>query len=147
MGPLATSLDKLLGENSCFPGYVAPSILALRLLIIQMNDLIHCRILCLKIISSIEKRIDYIIDFKKMKSKPYILSAISYPKFKLTWVPEKYKSYCKQIFLEECISISSSSVDNLNTEVHLDDNSSDEDFFQILSEGPSGSYSNLDYLE
>jgi len=77
-----------------------------------------------------------------MKSKPYILSAISHPKFKLTWVPDRYKSYSKQIFLEECISISFSSVDNLNTEVYLDGNSSDEDFFQILSEGPSCSYSN-----
>jgi len=144
MGPLATSLDKLQGEKSCFLGYVAPSILALRLLMIQMNDLIHCRTLCLKIISSIEKRFDYIIDLKKIKSKPYILSAISHPKFKLTWVPERYKSYCKQMFLEECISISSSSVDNLNTEVHLDDNNSDDDFFQILSECPSSSYSNLD---
>lgn len=144
MGPLATSLDKLQGEKSCFLGYVAPSILALRLLMIQMNDLIHCRTLCLKIISSIEKRFDYIMDLKKIKSKPYILSAISHPKFKLTWVPERYKSYCNQMFLEECISISSSSVDNLNTEVHLDDNNSDDDFFQILSEGPSSSYSNLD---
>lgn len=143
MGPLATSLDKLQGEKSCFLGYVAPSILALRLLMIQMNDLIHCRTLCLKIISSIERRFDYIIDLKKMKSKPYILSAISHPKFKLTWVPERYKHYCKQIFLEECILISSSSVDNFNTEEHLDGNSSDEDFFQILSEVPSSSYSNL----
>lgn len=147
MGPLATSLDKLQGEKSCFLGYVAPSILALRLLMIQMNNLIYCRTLCMKIISSIEKRFDYIIDLKNNKSKPYILSAISHPKFKMTWVPERYKSYCKQIFLEECISVSSSSVDYINTEVNLDSNSSDEDFFQILSEeprSPSCSYSNLD---
>ena len=47
------------------------------------------------------------------------------------------------MLIEECILISSL-VDNLNTEVHFDDNNSDDDFFQILSEGPSSSYSNLD---
>ncbi|KAE9536198.1 hypothetical protein AGLY_007421 [Aphis glycines] len=128
--------------------YVAPSILALRLLMTQMNNLQRALMtLCMKIISSIEKRFEYIIDLKNNKSKPYILSAISHPKFKLTLVPERYKSYCKQIFLEECISIISSSVDNINTEVNSDSNSNDEDFFQILSEdsrSPSCSYSNLD---
>lgn len=43
MGPFATSLNKLQGENSCYLGLLAPTILALRLLMIQMNDLVHCK--------------------------------------------------------------------------------------------------------
>jgi len=134
MGPLAISLDKLQGEKSCYLGFVAPTILALRLLLIQMNDLVHCRPLCFNIISSLEKRFDYILDLKKVKSKSFILSAISHPKFKLSWVPDRYKSYCKQIFIDECNSIKTDKDAALNTNENIDSDCSDQEFFQILSE-------------
>ena len=134
MGPLAISLDKLQGEKSSYLGFVAPTILALRLLLIQMNDLVHCRPLCFNIISSLEKRLDYILDLKKVKSKSFILSAISHPKFKLSWVPDRYKSYCKQIFIDECNSIKTDKDVALNTNENIDSDSSDQEFFQILSE-------------
>jgi len=134
MGPLAISLDKLQGGKSCYLGFVAPTILALRLLLIQMNDLVHCRPLCFNIISSLEKRFDYILDLKKVKSKTFILSAISHPKFKLSWVPDRYKSYCKQIFIDECNSIKTDKDAALNTNENIDSDSSDQEFFQILSE-------------
>lgn len=134
MGPLAISLDKLQGEKSCYLGFVAPTILALRLLLIQMNDLVHCRPLCFNIISSLEKRFDYILDLKKVKSKAFILSAISHPKFKLSWVPDRYKSYCKQIFIDECNSIKTDKDVALNTNENIYSDSSDQEFFQVLSE-------------
>lgn len=133
MGPLAISLDKLQGERSCHLGFVAPTILALRLLLIQMNNLVHCRPLCFNIISSLEKRFDYILDLKKVKSKSFILSAISHPKFKLSWVPDRYKSYCKQIFFDECYLMDTDKDSVLNTDENLDSDSSDQEFFQVLS--------------
>jgi len=57
IGPLAISLDTLQGEKSRHLGFVAPTILALRLLLVQMNNLVHCRPLCYNIISSTEKKI------------------------------------------------------------------------------------------
>lgn len=30
------------------------------------------------------------------------ISAISHPKFKLSWVPEEHVVVCKQLFLDEC---------------------------------------------
>lgn len=133
MGPLVFSLDKLQGEKSCYLGFVAPTILALRLLLIQMNNLVHCRPLCFNIISSLEKRFDYILDLKKVKSKSFILSAISHPKFKLSWVPDRYKSYCQQIFIDECNSIKTDVV-ALNINENVDSDSSDQEFFHVLSE-------------
>jgi hypothetical protein len=66
-----------------FCGYVALSILALRLLMIKMNNIIYYKTLSMKIINSIEKIFDYIIDLKNMKGKKYILSASSNFQFKL----------------------------------------------------------------
>lgn len=134
MSPLAISLDKLQGERSCHLGFVAPTILALRLLLIQMNNFVHCRPLCFNIISSLEKRFDYILDLKKVKSKSFILSAISHPKFKLSWVPDRYKSYCKQIFFDEIYLINTDKDAVLNTDENVDSDNSDQEFFQVLSE-------------
>ncbi|CAI6374879.1 unnamed protein product [Macrosiphum euphorbiae] len=57
MKPLAFSLDKLQGETKSFLGYVAPTILVLRKLLIlnQSEQLIYCKPLSLTIINSLEK--------------------------------------------------------------------------------------------
>lgn len=88
MEPLATSLDLLQGENTCFLGYVAPTIIALRLKLIQATHLVYCKPLAFSIVLSLEKRFNYLFDLELSKSKPFILSAISLPKFKLGWVPQ-----------------------------------------------------------
>jgi len=43
MKPLAMSLDKLRGVNNSFWGYVAPTILVLRRLLISFTDLKYCK--------------------------------------------------------------------------------------------------------
>jgi len=67
MEPLAISLDKLQAEKSCFLGYVAPTIISLRLLLIQKTNLIYCRPLALSIIKSLEKRFDFIFDLENIR--------------------------------------------------------------------------------
>jgi len=85
--PLANSLYKLQGEKHNYLGYVAPSLIVLRKLLIQSTNLKHCRPLCLSLINSLEKRFYYIFDLIDPKSKIYIIASISHSKFKLSWVP------------------------------------------------------------
>jgi hypothetical protein len=54
MKPLAFSLDKLHGEKNSFLGYDAPTLLLLRKLLIQSNQLIYCKPLSLALVSSLE---------------------------------------------------------------------------------------------
>lgn len=129
MEPLATSLDLLQGEKTCFLGYVAPTIIALRLKLIQSTHLIYCKPLALSIIFNLEKRFNYLFDLELSKSKPFILSAISLPKFKLSWIPVRYLHMCKKLFIAECNSLYL--IEN-NSEINNDSEESSDDFFQIL---------------
>lgn len=73
------------------------------------------------------KRYGYIFDLKNPISKPYILGAISIPRFKLNWVPREDIDYCKNLFIQECIRLNNKA-DAINTSLTSVDESED-DFF------------------
>lgn len=133
MEPLAIALDKLQAEKSCFLGYVAPTIISLRLLLIQQTNLIYCRHLALSIIKSLEKRFYFIFDLENIKGKPYIIASISHPRFKLSWIPGRYLTFCKNLFLSECNFINSLTNSDSNS-VENDSAGSDEEFYGILTQ-------------
>jgi len=95
MKPLAFSLDKLQGEKNSYLGYVAPTLLALRKLLIQSNQLTYCKPLSLAIVTSLEKRFSFLYNLSERKSKSFILASISHPKFKMDWVPVRYRDLCR----------------------------------------------------
>lgn len=79
------------------------TIIALRLKLIQSTHLVYCKPLAFSIVQNLEKRFNYyLFDLDFTKSKPFILSAISLPKFKLGWVPARHLEIFKQLFLSEC---------------------------------------------
>jgi len=55
MEPLASALDKLQGEKKSYLGYVAPTILSIRLILINSTNRVYCKPLSLCIIQSLEK--------------------------------------------------------------------------------------------
>lgn len=83
-------------------GYVAPTLLVLRKLLVQSEKLTYCKPLSLTIINSLDKRFNFIYDLGHSKSKSFILASISHPKFKMGWVPIRYNNLCKKIFVNEC---------------------------------------------
>lgn len=139
MEPLAISLDKLQGEKKSFLGYVAPTILVLRRLLISYTELKHCKPLNLAIIKALETRFYYLFDLHCTESKDYIISSISHPKFKLNWVPKRYLGFCKNLFLTECNIVSNSVITvvdsiNLTTNDNDSDNSDNEFYNTICNE-------------
>jgi hypothetical protein len=95
MKPLAMSLDGFQNENNGYLVYIAPTTLILRRSLIHLiSDFKYCKPLTSAIISSLEKRFPYIFDLSTSKSKDYIIRCTSNSKFKLDWVPVKYKELC-----------------------------------------------------
>jgi len=131
MEPLTIALDKLQGEKSCYLGYVAPTIITIRHKLMEQNHLVYCASLSKAIIKGIEKRYPFIFDLKDPKSKPYILAAVSHPKFKMDWMPQQFSEVCKQLFISECNQIGSL----INSETGnstVSDNDSEDDFYSSL---------------
>jgi len=130
MEPLAVALDKLQGEKRSFLGFIAPTIIVLRRLLIQSTHLQYCRPLSLCLISSLEKRFDYLFNLSTAKSKDFIIASMSHPKFKGSWIPVRYIDLCKQLFINECKLINSDS--DFAEHVSLSNNSdtnSDSEFY------------------
>jgi len=90
MEPLTSSLNKLQGEKHCYLGYVAPTLIVLRKLLIQASNIKYCKPLASALIISFEKRFNYIYDLSNAKSKHYIIASINHPKFKMKLVPTRY---------------------------------------------------------
>jgi len=92
---------ELLKTKSCFLGYVAPTIIALRLKLIQFTHLVYCKQLVHLLIVSLEKRFTYLFDLEHSKSKAFILASISQPRFKLGCAPVRFLNLCKKLFISE----------------------------------------------
>ncbi|KAL4101182.1 hypothetical protein QTP88_021202 [Uroleucon formosanum] len=124
MQPLTTALDKLQGEKRNYLGFVAPTIIILRRLLIELSLLTYCSPLKYCVISSLEKRFSYLFDLSSPKSKSFIISSMSHPLFKCSWIPLRYIDLCKELFINECkLTNSYSDV----YENHISDNSDDSD--------------------
>jgi hypothetical protein len=90
-------------ENVCYLGCVAPTITMLRKKLLLMSHLAYCGLLRMALVQGLEKRFSYIFNLDDERSKWFILSAKSYPKFKMFWVPDIYHEVAKKLFLFECV--------------------------------------------
>lgn len=146
MEPLIIALDKLQGEKSCYLGYVTPTIITLRHILIEQNHLVCCASLSSTIIHGLENRYSFLFNLKDPKSKPYILAAVNHPKFKMHWVPQQFFAVCKQLFISEGNEIGSLlNIETGNSSVSLEsdkDNDSEDDFYSFIlpSSQSSGSF-------
>lgn len=94
--------DILQNEDNSYLGHVAPNIIKLYKSLIQKKKFKYCNPLCLKLIDNLKTRFYFLFDLTQPESKPYVLAAISHPKFKLGWIPTKRESeHCKTLFLDE----------------------------------------------
>ncbi|KAL4083790.1 hypothetical protein QTP88_029106 [Uroleucon formosanum] len=79
-----------------------------------------------------------IVEISTLFSNPENIESISHPKFKLSWVPVRYLTMCKQLFITECNL--EYSIENRTDENGSDDNeNSDHKCYQILSGDTDGS--------
>ncbi|CAI6370551.1 unnamed protein product [Macrosiphum euphorbiae] len=120
MEPLASALDKLQEEKKSYLEYVAPTTLSIRLLLLNSTNRVYCKPLSLCIIQNLKKPFDYLFNLSSSncsKSKAFIIASMSQPKFKMNWVPIRYKSLFRKLFVSECNTLSA--VIHVQILVHL----------------------------
>lgn len=98
-----------------------------------MNNLNFCVELKDGVLLQIDKRFPHAFDFNldDPTSKKFILSAMSHPKFKLSWLPNDRIEMCKSLLINELKN--QQKLNEINEQNIVETSSSDEtDFFSIL---------------
>lgn len=135
MKPVAQALDKLQDENEVTLGYVLPTLVLLKKKILNVGDLSVSQKIKSGLIASIEKRFP-MLDLLNPMSKPYILAAVSHPKFKMSWIDsQEIQETVKNMFVEECLN-SVEKLESPASETSGEKSSKDDDFFSDLRSTP-----------
>lgn len=90
--------------------------------------------------SSLEKQFSFLYNLSGPKSKIFLTASISHPKFKMDWVPFRYKDLCKKIFIDEC-NLMFSLVTTNSDSADDSDNMSDKEFHSYVCDQSSNNYS------
>ena len=99
MGPIAVAIDKLQGDNVFF-GHVFPTLHTVqqKLTGLQQRPMKHAKNFAVAMLSGLTTRFDNHLSFTANNSNR-IIAAISHPYFKLRWIPDDKKEFCRNLFL------------------------------------------------
>lgn len=86
--PLSQALDILQGDKNVFYGMVFPTLLCLqrKLMVINSEQLMYCKLIRKSLLDSIEKRFSNILSFKTVEADNAAIATFSHPKFKNKWL-------------------------------------------------------------
>lgn len=140
MQPIAFAIGYFQGETSCYLGVVAPTVNAAILKLNSMTCLKLCNTLREKIVMNIKKRFHIVIDLNindsiNEHSKKFILSTVSHPKFKTSWIKSEFNEVCRKALLEEYKTISLSEKSYIIGNSNSDGKEAgSDDFFSISTQ-------------
>lgn len=100
--PIAEAIRSLEGDKEIYYGCLQPELIRIQKILasLEMDNPVYCGPLIEIIKESIEKRFEK-FDLEDPRSKDSILAAVSYPFFKLKWVPKNKKEHIKELFITE----------------------------------------------
>ena len=144
MAPLATSLDILQGEQQCTLGYVLPTLSTLKKKL-NIIDLKYTQPLCDSLLQGISKRFEAVFN-----DKEFLMAAITYPRFKLSWTDDADMRACGTQQLESALAASvmsgSDDTDNKGQEQTIEQLSAGDDFFDFDNCQPDHEQKHLAFL-
>ncbi|XP_056637798.1 uncharacterized protein LOC130445919 [Diorhabda sublineata] len=118
--PIAEAIKSLEGDKETFYGCLLPELIRIQKILhsLQMDNPIYCGVLIETIKKSLEKRFGKFHDLKDPKAKDAILASVSYPFFKLKWVPKGNREHIKELFLAEVRKLKNDHKDNTSQSSH-----------------------------
>jgi len=102
MKPVADSFDHLQRDQNCFMGDLIPTLFRTKhkLQMMSRNQLNYCSPLCEGLIKCLNSRFGDFLTLSDNVSD-YVLASVTYPFFKLRWVPEGHIRQVRQcLFLD-----------------------------------------------
>lgn len=139
--PIATSLDRLQGDENCYMGDLLPTILRTKQKLEQLalTKLSHCSPLVKALNESLQKRFGHYMALDDNVTD-YIIASVTHPYFKLRWVQADKTDYIRGLFLAVVRRRMESRRPELQPESHgVMASSSNDDFFSFSSPNNSNS--------
>jgi hypothetical protein len=115
MAPIAVAIDRLQGDNVYF-GDVFPTLHTVqqKLQDLQQKSLKHAKKFAESMLTSLKTRFEGHLSFSEHNASR-IIAAVSHPYFKMRWVPDDKKDFCRDLFLRAAKSQQQQLLDRANT--------------------------------
>jgi len=100
---IAVALDRLQGQKSesmAYMGALIPTLMTVKQKLIsltQSSNIRHCVPLISTLLDGMERRFSHLLNMES-SAKDYIIASISYPYFKLRWIPSEYVEQSRLLF-------------------------------------------------
>lgn len=101
--PIAEGIRSLEGDKETFYGCLLPELMRMKRILdsLKMDNPAYCGVLIDVIKKSLEKRFEKFYSFEELRAKESVLASVSYPFFKLKWVPKGSREFVKELFVAE----------------------------------------------
>lgn len=101
--PIAEGIRSLEGDKETFYGCLLPELMRMKRILdsLKMDNPVYCGVLIDVIKKSLEKRFEKLYSFEELRAKESVLASVSYPFFKLKWVPKGSREFVKELFVAE----------------------------------------------
>lgn len=101
--PIADGIRSLEGDKDTYYGCLIPELMRMQRILssLKMDNLTYCDVLIDVITESLNRRFERFYKLEEPKAKDGIIASVSYPFFKMKWVPKANREYIKEVFVSE----------------------------------------------
>ncbi|GBP35517.1 hypothetical protein EVAR_20027_1 [Eumeta japonica] len=101
--PIADGIRSLEGDKDIYYGCLIPELMRMQRILssLKMDNLTYCDVLIDVIKESLNRRFERFYKLEEPKAKDGIIASVSYPFFKMKWVPKANREYIKDVFVSE----------------------------------------------
>lgn len=101
--PIADGIRSLEGDKDTYYGCLIPELMRMKRILssLKMDNLTYCDVLIDVITESLNRRFERFYKLEEPKAKDGIIASVSYPFFKMKWVPKANREYIKEVFVSE----------------------------------------------
>lgn len=101
--PIADGIRSLEGDKDTYYGCLIPELMTMQRILssLKIDNLTYCDVLIDVITESLNRRFERFYKLQEPKAKDGIIASVSYPFFKMKWVPKANREYIKEVFVSE----------------------------------------------
>ncbi|KAL3288544.1 hypothetical protein HHI36_002983 [Cryptolaemus montrouzieri] len=101
--PINDGIRRLDGDKDTHYGCLVPELMRMQRILssLKMGNPTYCNVLIYVIKESLNRRFERFYELEELKAKDGMIASVSFPFFKMKWVPKANREYIKEVFVSE----------------------------------------------